>query len=130
MLKGELSELDAKIEERTGMRDLAKAEAKQRQEDVAERMQELEQDRAVAAESIPARAMDIFDRVADTTDGETMAPVIEHNRKRHEFTCGACNIEIPYNLYVTLHSDSDEIMQCPACTRILYLETAEAETAS
>ncbi|MCH2162550.1 MAG: hypothetical protein MK085_11850 [Phycisphaerales bacterium] len=126
ILKGELTELDAKIEERTGMRDLAAAEAKQRQEDVAERVQELEKERAVAAESIPAKAMEIFDRVADSTEGETLAPVIEHNRKRHEFICGACNIEIPYNLFVTLHAGTNEIQQCPACTRILHLETVEA----
>ena len=124
-LKSSTSDLEEQIKERTALRDVAMKECTEREAEIADRVQDLEKERAVACESIPANALEIFDRVADATEGETLSPVIELNKKRHEFACGVCNIEVPYNLVVTLHAGGTSIQQCPACMRILYLEPSE-----
>ena len=38
--------------------------------------------------------------------------------------CGECNIELPFETYARLSSNSDSVIQCKACTRILYLAEA------
>ena len=128
-LKEELNGIQDRIKERTKIRDLAITQLEERTEEVKERLNELEDERAVAAKVIPGDSLAIFDRVAEDTEGETLAPVMEINKRRHEYACGSCNIEIPYNLVVSLLSGSQNIQQCPACMRILHLvETAEASS--
>lgn len=118
-------DLTNKINERTTLRDLSTVELAERTSDIAERVVELEVERKTAASIIPEAKLAIFDRVAEDTEGETLSPVHEINKKRHEYACGTCHIEIPYNLVVTLLTGSKEIQQCPQCMRILHLEPAE-----
>ena len=126
-LTQKLDEIKSKIEDATKVRDLAIEKLQERTEEVKERLEELEGERDVAAKVIPEASLAIFDRVAEDNEGETLAPVLEIDKRRHEYACGACNIEIPYNLVVSLISGSDSIQQCPACYRILYIpETADA----
>ena len=125
-LKENLTEIEAKITDRTKVRDLAITKLEERTEEVKERLEELEGERAVAAKVIPGDSLAIFDRIAEDNEGETLAPVMEIDKRRHEYSCGSCNIEIPYNLVVSLLSGTETIQQCPACKRILHLETAEA----
>lgn len=125
-LKAKLEELEEKIVERTKVRDAAIVEHKERGREVAGRVEELERERAIAASAIPESSLAVFDRVADDNDGETLSPVNEINKRRHEYACGVCHVEIPYNLVVTLLSGGAQIQQCPQCMRILHLETANA----
>jgi len=125
-LKVKKNELADQITERTKIRDLSITELSDRKSEIAERVEELERERAVAAGVIPEVKLAIFNRVAEDTDGETLSPVNEINKKRHEYSCGACHIEIPYNLVVTLLAGGKDIQQCPQCMRILHLEPAEA----
>jgi hypothetical protein len=41
--------------------------------------------------------------------------------RHREFACGECNIELPFETYARLSSNSDSVIQCKACARILYL---------
>ena len=128
-LQAQAGELDNKIEERTKVRDLAITEQATREEEVSERVQALQVERDAAASVMSEESLAIFDRVAEDTEGETLAPVVEINKKRREYACGMCNVEIPYHLVAELHAANSAIQQCPACTRILYLEPAEAAEA-
>ena len=124
-MKAMRDDLAAKIAERTKVRDLSTVDLAARKSEIAERVEELEVERKTAADIIPEAKLAIFDRVAEDTEGETLSPVHEINKKRHEYACGTCHIEIPYNLVVTLLSGGKEIQQCPQCMRILHLEPTE-----
>jgi predicted nucleic acid-binding Zn-ribbon protein len=107
--------------ERAKVRELAKAKLDECMKDVGERLSELESERERAADLIPDRERKIFDRVAEETEGEAMADVTIVSLRHREFACGACNIEVPFETYAKLSSAADAVVQCKACTRILYL---------
>jgi predicted nucleic acid-binding Zn-ribbon protein len=111
----------ATVTERTKVRDLAKAKLDECMKDVGDRLGELEAERRRAADLIPDRERKIFDRVAEETEGEAMADVTIVDLRHREFACGSCNIEVPFETFAKLSSAADALIQCKACTRILYL---------
>lgn len=119
-----LTELETRQSERVTLRSKAEKDLNQRTEDVAERLTELEQERAVAAAVLPEKALQTFDRVADMNDGETLTEIREVNRKHREYVCGACNMELPFNAVVLLTNNTEKIVQCVGCERILFIEDA------
>lgn len=86
--------------------------------------------RTEAAKDINREALTVFERVADSYDGEAMAVIqIEGKRSPFEYICGGC--------YMTLNAEHanalrvrDEIRKCDNCGRILYLEVAGASSDS
>ena len=111
----------ATIVERQKIREIAKAKLDECVGDVGERLAELEAERARAADLIPERDRRIFDRVADLTEGQTMAEVTIVDLRHREFACGECNIEVPFETYARLASNSESVIQCKSCDRILFL---------
>ena len=93
----------------------------ERTQDVGDRLSELEQEREVAASMLPDRALEVFNHSADLNDGETMAEVREVNRRHREYVCGECNVELPFNTVVLLTNNSEELVQCVGCQRIMYI---------
>ncbi len=127
-ISGEVAELDQQLAERTRLVEVAREECRSGEQAIADRLGELEAERTTAAGKIPDKVLELFDEVADQTEGETMAPVIEVSKRHREYSCGACHVQIPYYLVVDLHADDNRaVQQCPNCVRILYLETAESE---
>lgn len=123
----EVEEVAGKLADRIRLVEVAREEYASCEQAVADRMGELETERATAAARIPERTLKLFDEVADQTEGETLAPVIEVSKRHREYSCGACHVQIPYYLVVDLHADGNAaVQQCPNCVRILYLETADA----
>jgi len=120
-LRTQLAELDATIAEQQRVAEMADAELNERHSEVADRLEELKAERAEAARELPGDALVIFDRLADTTDGEPMAPIIEQDRRRLEYVCGGCYMQVPVEK-VNLLLAKNEMVRCPSCTRILYLE--------
>lgn len=83
--------------------------------------------RSVATEAVEPEALKVFERLADSYEGEAMAEIQVHGKKPpHEYVCGGCFMSINAE-----HANSlctrDEIRTCNNCGRILYL-TAQAET--
>ena len=70
---------------------------------------------------LPDRALEVFNHSADLNDGETMAEIREVNRRHREYVCGACNVELPFNTVVLLTNNSEELVQCVGCQRIMYI---------
>ncbi len=114
----------ATIVERQKVLTVAKSKLDECTKDVGDRLAELEAERTRAADLIPDRERKIFDRVADETEGEAMAEVAIVDLRHREFACGSCNIEVPFEAYSRLASAAQVVIQCKACTRILYLAEA------
>lgn len=121
-LKTQLASLQGSIDERTTLRDRARADLDQRVADVSTRLSELEAEREIAARAVPPDARKTFERVAKETEGEAMAPVIEVSRRHREYACGACNLEIPKESFSKLSGTGESLVQCKACARILYID--------
>lgn len=114
----------ATIVERQKVRDVARGKYDECMKDVGERLAELEAERARAADLVPERERKLFDRVAEETEGEAMAEITIVSLRHREFACGSCNIEVPFETYARLSSNSNDAIQCKACTRILFLAEA------
>jgi uncharacterized protein len=76
---------------------------------------------AAAKEITDKKAMAVFERVADTYDGEAMAEVQGQDETSTSFSCGGCFMGIPSEV-VNILSGHDDIVRCSNCTRILYLK--------
>ena len=78
------------------------------------------------AKEIPPEPLEIFNRVAETYDGEALA-IVEHDEgKTTAHTCGGCFMGITAES-VNLLMTKDGILRCPTCTRILVLGSAGEE---
>jgi hypothetical protein len=75
------------------------------------------------AKALPPKVVDQFNRIADRLQGEALAPVIrDEDEDEAAFMCGGCNMGLTQNTYVRLAGRSEDLVTCPNCTRILYLE--------
>jgi len=84
----------------------------------------IEQQWLQAAKDVPAEALEIFKRVAETYDGEAMAEVEVQDHRSGVYTCGGCFMTLTTETANTLMS-KDELLRCPNCTRILFLKETE-----
>ncbi|HEY2585719.1 MAG TPA: C4-type zinc ribbon domain-containing protein [Tepidisphaeraceae bacterium] len=73
-----------------------------------------------AANAVPPRARDAFERLGERYDGEAMSALAKPDRRREEYICTACNMSLVINVYNKLHS-RDELVFCPSCGRVLYI---------
>jgi predicted nucleic acid-binding Zn-ribbon protein len=109
-VKNELNEIRKQTEER----------AKKSEVEIAD----IEQQWKQAARDVPADALEIFKRVAETYDGEAISEIEVHDQRSGIYTCGGCFMTLTTETANTLMS-RDEIIRCPNCTRILYLKETE-----
>ena len=129
-IDGQFKTLETQIADRTKVRDLAKSKLEESRADVGVRLSELEQERQRAAAVIPAHVLQVFDEVADKHEGEAMAVVEEIDRRHREYACGACNMQLPFELISTLSNKTDTLVRCSACGRLLYLHDEMQSVAS
>lgn len=76
--------------------------------------------RDAAAAAVPAKALTAFERLADRFDGEAMSALSKPDRRREEYVCTACMMDLVTDVYNKLHA-RDELIFCPSCFRILYI---------
>ena len=72
------------------------------------------------ARSIPRKALEIFNRVAETYDGEAVVKIEEQEGRTSAYSCGGCYMGVPAES-VNVLMTKDDILRCPNCTRILVL---------
>jgi predicted nucleic acid-binding Zn-ribbon protein len=72
------------------------------------------------AKGIPKERLSVFNRVADTYDGEAVVKVEQQDDRSGTYSCGGCFMGITAES-VNLLMTRDEIIRCPNCTRILVL---------
>jgi predicted nucleic acid-binding Zn-ribbon protein len=78
------------------------------------------------AEVVPSDLLEIFNRVAETYDGEALAVINKQGDKVETYSCGGCFMGITTES-VNLLMTRDEIIRCPNCTRILVLGSSTEE---
>lgn len=76
--------------------------------------------REAAAAGLPPKARDVFNRLAEHHDGEAMSALMKPDRRKEEYVCSVCMMDLVTDVYNKLHS-RDEIVFCPSCRRILYI---------
>jgi len=73
-----------------------------------------------AAAAVPATAREAFERLAGHHEGEAMSALIKPDRRREEYACSACMMDLVTDIYNKLHT-RDDLVFCPSCRRILYI---------
>ena len=82
-------------------------------------LKRLQQDRSLAAESLPPTVLAAFERVAHKHEGEALAEVVVLNAKRDEYICSGCNMAVPLEVVLSIRT-RDDLQVCPSCGRILH----------
>ncbi|HSW46175.1 MAG TPA: C4-type zinc ribbon domain-containing protein [Phycisphaerae bacterium] len=115
------TELHALMEkEMSQVADLMKS-AQEAEAKLATQLAALERQREEAADGIPAKALNVFQKACERHEGEAMALVERVHPKRAEYVCSGCNMSVPLEITNSLQS-RDEVQVCQTCSRILYLE--------
>jgi hypothetical protein len=90
-----------------------------------DRLAHLTEERRRAAESVPDKSLDIFNRIAQANEGEAMAKLVRTHPRREEYSCGGCHMSVTIE-QVNAVLSRDEAVLCGSCGRILYLNAPAA----
>jgi predicted nucleic acid-binding Zn-ribbon protein len=83
-------------------------------------IQALKGPREAIAETLPPKARTAFDRLADHHEGEALSALLKPDRRREEYVCSVCMMDLVTDVYNKLHT-RDDLVFCPSCRRILYI---------
>ena len=120
----ECSEIKEQIEQQKQKLEQIRKESETSAEKYQKEINQVEDEWKQVAKSILAGNLEIFQRVAETYDGEAIAVVEEHGGNNKTYICGGCFMGITAES-VNLLLTKDEIFRCPNCTRILVLRKTE-----
>ncbi|MDP9174920.1 MAG: C4-type zinc ribbon domain-containing protein [Planctomycetota bacterium] len=118
--QAEVKEIHAALEEEQTRLKQLQAEIGEQVKTLNVEIESLRPLREMASAKVTARARDAFDRLADRFEGEAMSALAKPDRRREEYACTACNMDLVTDIYNKLHS-RDELVFCPSCHRILYI---------
>jgi predicted nucleic acid-binding Zn-ribbon protein len=125
-IEAEVLKIDELVLERTKLRDLAVKEVQKREADAADRLAELRAERELKAQEVPFAQREQYELARRDLE-EPMAPIVEVNRRRMEFSCGACYMALTAETFNSLMVGTKAV-QCETCGVILYVEPELAET--
>lgn len=114
-------EIKKQIEEQRLKVEEVRKESESKSVELEKDVDEIQKEWNEAAKGIPQEALRIFERVAETYDGEATAEV-EQPQENGVFSCGGCFMGIPAEVVNVLSGQRDDIIRCTSCTRILYLK--------
>ncbi len=128
-IKAKIVELDGQRADRNKMHTVAVTDREARASEIQTRLDELKAQRAdLATKFTPADkdSVAVYTRLVQQRGDEAMATVEVHDRKRHEYTCGSCQMSIPIEAVNGLLT-SGRLTRCVSCQCILFLDE-EANT--
>ncbi|MGP1345849.1 MAG: zinc ribbon domain-containing protein [Phycisphaerales bacterium] len=120
-LEATAASLVAQMGEREKVKGVAEGDRNKKAEEIKDRVNELESERAEAAKEVPTSAMALYEEALSRGIDEVMAPIEEADRRNLEYTCGSCFTHLPIERVSVLLNKGD-ITTCPACDTILYIE--------
>ncbi len=121
-LKQRVAEVQAQVENQAKLVKSAEGEVQSAKEEVGESLADATAKRNAAAAELPADIISVFERLADHYDGEAMGEIEEQDRRRREYTCGGCYMELPIERVNALMMKPDELVTCPSCNRFLFIK--------
>ena len=117
----QIEALKQRMAEQQKLVEAADAEIDAARKAAGDKLTELEKEREAAANEVPADVLARFERLAAEHEEEAVVPVEEQDRKRKEYNCGGCYIQLPPNRVNQLLTHPDELVTCSACGRILVM---------
>ena len=115
-LTAETAELETSLAAETAKLEGIRAEIGGRVAELQAEADALKPARDAAAAAVPAKVREAFERLADKFEGEAMSALTKPDRRREEYACSVCNMDLVTDVYNKLHS-RDELMFCPSCHR-------------
>lgn len=119
--RAQLAELEAQRTERQQVRKVALTDRDARAAEIKDRVKELEAERTLARDEIPAPALSLYDQRVALGVEDVMAVIEEQDRRNMEYTCGSCYTHLPIE-QVNILLKRGDITKCPSCQAILYIE--------
>ncbi len=121
-LKARLEEVRNQVQDQAKLVESAQAEVSSAREEVGDQLDEATAKRDAAAAEMPPDVMSVFKRLSDQYDGEALGEVEEQDRRRREYICGGCYMELPVERVNALMTKPDELVTCPSCNRFLFIK--------
>jgi predicted nucleic acid-binding Zn-ribbon protein len=119
-LQAEVKELTALLESESAKLATMNSQITDKITALQSEIDALKPSREQCAAAVSAKARGAFDRLADRFEGEAMSALAKPDRRREEYVCTACNMDLVTDVYNKLHS-RDDLVFCPICHRILYI---------
>ena len=122
--EAEIADINGQIEQQKQKLEQIRKDSESQAVKYEEEISKIQKQWDDAAKDIPAEAMEVFKRVAETYDGEAIASVEEQEDSSGIYTCGGCFMGLTAetaNLLMT----KDDIIRCPSCSRILVLGVSQ-----
>jgi predicted nucleic acid-binding Zn-ribbon protein len=129
-LRKQLAEFDGQKAEREKVQKVAADERSKRAEEIKDRLNQLQAERATLVKEVPAEALALYADLTRRLGEDAMAPVQELDRRRHEYSCGACQMAIPVETVSALirgTAANSPLVRCVSCGCLLYIEKEVAE---
>ncbi|MEX2219780.1 MAG: hypothetical protein WD749_13590 [Phycisphaerales bacterium] len=132
-LKKQGADLEAQHAEREKLRKVASEDRQKRAEEIKDRLNELTKERERLAGEVPAEVMRLYADLVRRKCDEAMAPAEELDRRRHEYTCGSCQMAVPVEtlsalIKGTVPTAALPVTICVNCGCILYLQQEAADS--
>jgi uncharacterized protein len=118
--QAELKEMGALLEAERAKLDTMRQQINAKIQELQAEIDALIPERDTAAAAVPAKARELYAKLADRWEGEALASLTKPDRRREEYVCGACHMDLVIDVYNKLHS-RDDLIFCPNCRRMLYI---------
>ena len=116
----DVKELTTILDAETAKLNDAEAKINDRVAELQAEIAQLQPARDAAASAVEPKALAAFERMADRYDGEAMAAIVRPDKRREEYFCAACHMDLVVDVYNRLHT-KDDLVFCRSCGRMLYI---------
>lgn len=120
-IEARLADLSDRLEEQQRREHAAEQRLARLHEEHDSQLEQLRNERRIIAEQLPSAELALYDRAFERCEEEPLAAVEEQDRRQRDYTCGGCFMQVPLERINQLLI-SAELVQCPNCTRVLYLD--------
>ncbi len=126
-VKKQVAALEAQREERAKVKRVAAEDRDRKADEIRGRVAELQAERDRLAAEVPKDAMALYRELVRQHGDDAMAPLEEQDRRRHEYSCGSCQISLPVEAVNALLRGGAPT-RCVSCGCLLYIEKELAES--
>jgi predicted nucleic acid-binding Zn-ribbon protein len=129
-LKKQAADFDTQRAEREKVQKVAAEDRAKRADEIKDRLAQLQAERETLVKEVPAESLAVYTDLVRRLGDEAMAPVEELDRRRHEYSCGSCQMAVPVETVSSLirgTTSNMPLVRCVSCGCLLYIEKEVAE---